>query len=504
MQIWKFIPVILASITFSETVSAQQPDSLLYVTDSSVLIADTASVYPWGADSIALLTDSSGVGMDTSYFVENDDDYNLILAADVGDLDAVNMLIARGADLDARTWDGASALMYACQNGFPDIVDTLIRKGADVNAVPDNGMTALISVSKTGDYEIASLLVNAGAKIEITDENGFSALMYASAYNYPDLVELYLEQGTDINQRDWLGNNPLIMATYFGSYEAARVLLKNGISPDTYDQSGFTSLHIACQEGDYDIAFLLLDKGASVNKLNKGGLSPLIMAVQNRHTDIVELLLEHNANINQNISMARNSLDIAKKQKNEEMVELLFLHGIKPNPYPEISSVFMGLEFDFNGKDFLTGLSAGIFDTKYGLDISTGWLFRPAAIRILDKEHDLFAIQYWEKRSLIFLETGKNITAFSMESGEFGFNPALRAIYSWSRYRGSDAHPDPVSRIVPKAGFYWKNDFLEVSFSYEYLDYKIYRISPHRFNLGMEFFINLSKNQYYRKDIPSF
>ena len=444
------------------------------------------------------------MNIDTSYFVENDDNYNLILAADMGDLNVVDLLLNRGADVNAKTEEGATPLMYACQNGFPDVVDTLIRKGADVNTAPYNGMTALISVSKTGDYEIASILVHAGASVDTTDENGLSALMYASAYNFPDIVELCLENGADINQKDWLGNNPLIMAAYYGSFESAKLLLKKGADVNSSDNAGFTPLHIACQQGDYDLAWLLLNKGANVNKLNNGRISPMVIAVQKGNQDIIDLLLEYNADINQDIGTSRNSLDVARQQKDGNMTEFLLSKGIKTNRYPEISAVHFGMQLDFNGNDFMTGPVMGLLDSKYGLDFSAGWLFRPAAIRILEKEHELYAIQYWEKRSVIFLETGKIFASKPVETGQLGFHPCLRIIHSWSSFKGSEAHPDPISKIVPKAGIFWKNDFFEISFSYEYLNYKIQKISPHRFNMGIEIFINLSKNKYYTKEIPLF
>ena len=51
-----------------------------------------------------------------------------------GDPAAVEALLDRGADVDAKDIDGRTALMLAIQNGHLDVVKALIAKGADVNA----------------------------------------------------------------------------------------------------------------------------------------------------------------------------------------------------------------------------------------------------------------------------------------------------------------------------------------------------------------------------------
>jgi serine/threonine-protein phosphatase 6 regulatory ankyrin repeat subunit B len=55
-------------------------------------------------------------------------------------------------------------LILASQNGHKEIVKTLLAKGADVNAKMNDGATALILASKKGYKEIKELLVGAGAK----------------------------------------------------------------------------------------------------------------------------------------------------------------------------------------------------------------------------------------------------------------------------------------------------------------------------------------------------
>jgi ankyrin repeat protein len=57
-----------------------------------------------------------------------------MLASYSGNRDVVQALLAKEADVNAKTDDGRSALMLASGNGNRDVVQALLAKGANPNA----------------------------------------------------------------------------------------------------------------------------------------------------------------------------------------------------------------------------------------------------------------------------------------------------------------------------------------------------------------------------------
>jgi ankyrin repeat protein len=76
----------------------------------------------------------------------------------------VQLLLARGAEVNAGDDYGLTALMRASRKGHREIVQALLAKGADVNAKDKEGRTALMWASRRGHREIQEMLIKAGAK----------------------------------------------------------------------------------------------------------------------------------------------------------------------------------------------------------------------------------------------------------------------------------------------------------------------------------------------------
>ncbi|MCJ7526241.1 MAG: ankyrin repeat domain-containing protein, partial [Candidatus Aminicenantes bacterium] len=74
------------------------------------------------------------------------------------------LLIAKGADINARDLGRYTPLHYAARNGNSELVKLLIAKGAYVNARNGLGQTPLRCAEERDNKEMVDLLKKHGAK----------------------------------------------------------------------------------------------------------------------------------------------------------------------------------------------------------------------------------------------------------------------------------------------------------------------------------------------------
>jgi len=72
----------------------------------------------------------------------------ILLAADVGNVEIIELLLNAGAKLIARDEMGLTALTIAAIRGHTKAVDFLLRQGADPNAPTTAGATALMAAAR--------------------------------------------------------------------------------------------------------------------------------------------------------------------------------------------------------------------------------------------------------------------------------------------------------------------------------------------------------------------
>ena len=161
-------------------------------------------------------------------------DKELPLSAMVGDTEAVDALLKRGADvtgvvdrligggvdLEVRDKNGATALIIAADAGHTEVVATLLAHGAKIDARDDRGATALISAVGRGRTDVTELLLAAGADPNIQDNDGTTALMEAVSSGYNDLIGSLMSYGADPALTDGEGRTAADIARQVSNDEA--------------------------------------------------------------------------------------------------------------------------------------------------------------------------------------------------------------------------------------------------------------------------------------------
>ncbi|GEM_PF-594365 len=180
---------------------------------------------------------------------------------------------------------GTTVLMAAALQGHLAMVQLLLEKGADVQAKDMNGATASDHAATKGHAEIVQLL-----KGESVPNN---RIISAASNGNTDLVQILLTAGANVNTKDTEGRTVLMLAVSHGHFFTAKVLLDRGADVNAKSNTGLTSLMYAAMNGDTSIVQALLAKKADVNAKNNKGETAIIYAKGNHY--IIKLLKDAGA-----------------------------------------------------------------------------------------------------------------------------------------------------------------------------------------------------------------
>ena len=186
---------------------------------------------------------------DRRFASRRDDDDRLPLhwAASYNRIPTVELLSdQKGFDIDARDGVGWTALMMAASLKDGDnMVDLLLAKGADVDEKTNNGQTALFFCCSKSNLETARKLIAHNASARVKDKRGQMPLHRAAAVGSVPIVKLLLDNRSPVNATDIDGCAALHHAIAEGHGDTALVLLKAGADTDKKDGNGALAIDLA-------------------------------------------------------------------------------------------------------------------------------------------------------------------------------------------------------------------------------------------------------------------
>jgi len=223
-------------------------------------------------------------------------------AVDSESLAIITALAKAGADVNVRAMNyHKTPLLLAVELGDLEAVEILIEAGAHVNALGEKGNSALIIAARNGDLDCVRALIHAKAEIEVHNHDGDTALMVAVANDNIDVVEKLIDARADVHAHGFGNHTALFSAP---TAEVAEALIAAHADVNAQDQMDSTALMIASQLRRSDVIYTLLEANAAVNAKNLTGMSALLYSLQTFNDelphldkDTVKALLKAKANL---------------------------------------------------------------------------------------------------------------------------------------------------------------------------------------------------------------
>jgi ankyrin repeat protein len=242
--------------------------------------------------------------------------HRLVEAARGQDGQQVRALLQQRADVNGRSGDGSTALLWAAHWNDPDIARLLLRAGADANAANDFHATPLAEACTNGNPALVTLLLKSGANPNTPIATGETPLMTCARSGSAEAVSALIAAGADVDAKEPAQNQTALMwAAAQHHAPVVRVLVEAKADLRARTKRGFTPLHFAAREGDVENARLLLDAGVDANirtdpaEAGEGarggrssqalaGATPLLVATVRGHVPFALFLLERGADPN--------------------------------------------------------------------------------------------------------------------------------------------------------------------------------------------------------------
>ncbi len=146
---------------------------------------------------------------------------------------AIRILLASGADIDAKNAHGKTAYAHAARRGFVELVDFLVERGATTTLnEADQFAVAVVN----GELDDARKVLAENPSVARTDNPAEDRLLADVAGRNPvEPVELLIGAGASLVAPGLNGGTPMHQAAWFGQPTNARLLIDAGAPLEIFD-----------------------------------------------------------------------------------------------------------------------------------------------------------------------------------------------------------------------------------------------------------------------------
>lgn len=227
----------------------------------------------------------------------------LLSAAREGDVRRIQRLARAGADLYAED-DDETALLIAADAGQAEVVEALLALGVDPNRMTAGRSAPLTSAAYSGDLKIVKRLLDAGAN--------------------PNIETL-----------PWSPLNAAISARLDGNLPVIRELVARGAHVDGLVRAEPPLIAAIQNAPSLEVVSYLLSQRANVNVVYRGRTplmeaSTVSPVTETHRTELVDLLIDAGAAVDFLTADCWSALSFAKHMGRRDVEEQLLAHGAKP------------------------------------------------------------------------------------------------------------------------------------------------------------------------------
>ncbi|KAJ7406681.1 ankyrin repeat domain 27 [Willisornis vidua] len=298
----------------------------------------------------------------------------LHIAALWGQTSLVDLLVAKGAIVNATDYHGSTPLHLACQKGYQNVTLLLLHYKASTDVQDNNGNTPLHLACTYGHEDCVKALVYYdvhSCRLDIGNEKGDTPLHIAARWGYQGIIEVLLQNGANPEIQNRMKETSLqcalnskilslmelnyvtfergqsaseveklLRAVADGDLEMVRYLLE-WVEEDLEDEDDTATTskpefcHPLCQCSKCGPAQKKFSKisanGLGVNVSNQDGFTPLHMAALHGHSELVWLLLKHGASVGAKNAEHAAPLHLACQKGHLQVVKYLMDYNAKQN-----------------------------------------------------------------------------------------------------------------------------------------------------------------------------
>ncbi len=257
--------------------------------------------------------------------VNSQGDTLLLAAATLGNVEAVQRLLAMGADVNKQNaYTRDTPILRSVYGDHDEITRLLIYADADLNLPNNYRQTPIGLAVEKQKGELVDLFLTSGVKAGL---DGNTLLRASAQKNLVGVVGM-LKGGVNPNVKNQPGNTPLIISASLGDTPSVQALLSYRADINAANNDGNTALIYAARYNHPDTVMALmaplnLQYRVDMNAQNKKGETALYWAAMKGYAPVVRILLAYDADKNIQTLEGLSALDVAKKYKRTKVIELL-------------------------------------------------------------------------------------------------------------------------------------------------------------------------------------